>query len=286
MLTGAVDEVVPTEKLGPLAPSLAGANIAVDMHGRGPQSHRVLLAMEPAELVAFANDAVPDTVGSPPWREEEHEVARWCRLLNEHGIDTDPGVLDLPPPERPAPRWTRGATVIHPGAASPARRWPLNRWVTVAAHERRRGRTVLVSGSRADAKLALALAKDAGLPRSAVLAGRTDVLDLAALIAAAGRVLCGDTGVAHLATAMGTPSVVLFGPTSPARWGPPALRPEHRVLWAGMTGDAHGDLVDPGLLRISTDDVLAELRQLDISVGAAPSGEEQRSRIPERRLRA
>jgi ADP-heptose:LPS heptosyltransferase len=54
-------------------------------------------------------------------------------------------------------------------------------------------------------------------------------------------VLCADTGVAHLATAFGTPSVVLFGPTPPARWGPPPERTRHRVLWSGGRGDANGD---------------------------------------------
>ena len=57
-----------------------------------------------------------------------------------------------------------------------------------------------------------------------MLAGETDLLTLAATIAHARLLLCGDTGLAHLATAFGTPSVVLFGPTPPARWGPPVNR--------------------------------------------------------------
>jgi ADP-heptose:LPS heptosyltransferase len=72
-------------------------------------------------------------------------------------------------------------------------------------------------------------------------------------------VACGDTGVAHLATALGTASVVLFGPTAPAAWGPPRDRPRHTVLWAGRTGDPHGSQPDPGLLEIETDDVVAAL---------------------------
>ena len=86
--------------------------------------------------------------------------------------------------------------------------------------------------------------------------------ELAAAIAVAGRVVCGDTGVAHLATALGTPSVVLFGPTSPSRWGPPRDRPIHRVLWAGRTGDPHASRPDPGLLAIGEDEVLQALEQL------------------------
>ena len=74
--------------------------------------------------------------------------------------------------------------------------------------------------------------------------------------------VCGDTGVAHLATALGTPSVVLFGPTAPARWGPPRERPIHRVLWAGRSGDPHAAEPDPGLLAIAPQMVIDELATL------------------------
>ena len=89
----------------------------------------------------------------------------------------------------------------------------------------------MVSGSPAERGLAARVASLGGLPGTAVFAGRTDVADLAALVAYARLVVCGDTGVAHLATAYGTPSVVLFAGMSPARWGPPPDRPRHRVLW-------------------------------------------------------
>ncbi len=63
--------------------------------------------------------------------------------------------------------------------------------------------------------------------------------------------------------ALGTPSVVLFGPTSPARWGPPADRAIHQVLWAGRTGDPHASRPDPGLLEIGESEVLQALEKLD-----------------------
>jgi ADP-heptose:LPS heptosyltransferase len=95
-----------------------------------------------------------------------------------------------------------------------------------------------------------------------VLAGRTSLAELAGVVAAAGRVVCGDTGVAHLATAVGTPSVVLFGPIPPRHWGPPP-DPKHRALWAGLTGNPHSDDTHAGLLAIDVGDVLAELRRLE-----------------------
>jgi len=81
-------------------------------------------------------------------------------------------------------------------------------------------------------------------------------------------VACGDTGMAHLATAMGTPSVVLFGPTPPGEWGPPADRPWHRALWAGRRGDPHAGAPDPGLLEIGPGDVAAALADIEASARA------------------
>ncbi|HVM01842.1 MAG TPA: glycosyltransferase family 9 protein [Acidimicrobiales bacterium] len=93
-------------------------------------------------------------------------------------------------------------------------------------------------------------------------AGETGVAGLAALVATAGRVACGDTGVGHLATALGRPSVVLFGPVPPSEWGPPPERTHHVALWAGRRGDPRGERVDPGLLDIGVAQVVATLRGL------------------------
>jgi ADP-heptose:LPS heptosyltransferase len=260
-LSGAVDELHPTEPLARVDASLARADMAVNLHGKGPESHRILLASRPKRLVAFAHPEVPETAGMPEWRAHEHEVRRWCRLLEASGVPSDPSRLDLARPEStPVGSET---TVLHPGAASPARRWPADRFAAVAKVERAAGRRVVVTGSQAEVGLAFEVARLARLPDGDVLAGKTDLLELAAVVAGAGRVVCGDTGVAHLATAFGTPSVVLFGPTSPQRWGPPPDRSRHRVLWAGIAGDPHAPVTHPGLLLIDVADVLDELARLD-----------------------
>jgi ADP-heptose:LPS heptosyltransferase/uncharacterized protein YjbJ (UPF0337 family) len=262
-LSGAVDEVLDTRALG--VPTCPGADLAVNLHGRGPESHRALLAARPRRMIAFAAPDVP--WGGPDWDPHEHEVVRWCRLLEESGIPADPSRVDLPPPDEASARdgaparsvvaAARGATVIHPGAASAARRWPAERWAAVAAAEREAGRRVVVTGSGDERALAAAVARGGGLGPDAVLAGRTDLAGLAAVVAGAGRVLCGDTGVGHLATAFGVPSVLLFGPTPPAEWGPPPGRDRHVVLHRDGRGDPHGEAPDPGLLAIGVDEVLA-----------------------------
>lgn len=265
-LIGAVDQHVPVGELEPLPHALAGVDVAVNLHGRGPQSHRLLLQLEPHRLVAFAHPQLPATAGFPTWRPGEHEVARWCRMLQEHGIAADPADLRLPPPSTPAP--VEAVSVIHPGAKSGARRWPAERFAAVARAEADAGRQVVVTGSADERPLAEQVAAAAGLGPAAVLAGRTDLAELAAVVAAAGRVVSGDTGVGHLATAFGTPSVLLFGPTPPQAWGPPPeVRDRHRVLWHGRTGDPLGETPFPGLLEITVPEVLQELSVLAASEG-------------------
>jgi ADP-heptose:LPS heptosyltransferase len=181
-------------------------------------------------------------------------------MLEAHGIPADPHDLLLPRPDAATPEDARGAVLLHPGAASGSRRWPVERFAAVARALTADGARVLVTGGPGEAALAADVVRRSGLPPDASVAGRTDLQGLLALVADAACVVCGDTGVAHVATALATPSVLLFGPTPPAHWGPLVGRAapgrRHAVLWAGTTGDPHADEPDPGLLRIGTDEVL------------------------------
>ncbi|HEV7528458.1 MAG TPA: glycosyltransferase family 9 protein [Solirubrobacteraceae bacterium] len=270
----------------PASLAYAGSRVrsAVNLHGQGPQSHRALLAAAPgARLLAFRNEFVRESWRAPRWRDDEHERARWCRLLAFHGISADPDDVELSVSrdEQNTLPLVRGATVLHPGAASPARRWPLARWAALARSERSHGHRVVITGSRTERPLGTALAELAGLPPDDVIAGRTSLLELAGVVAGAGRVVCGDTGVAHLATALRTPSVVLFGPVSPARWGPPPNRAWHISLWAGRAGDPHGQSVDPGLLAIGVDHAVGALARLPARAPPVPARSPLRGRTDE-----
>lgn len=269
-LADAVDEVADTAPLAPLAPALHQAGLAVNLHGRGPESTRLLLETAPRRLITFASPGLPPTRRSPRWRADEHEVSRWCRLLSESGIPADPARLELRRPDVPSP--APGAIVVHPGAAAPARRWPPGRWATaVRALRGATGRDVVVTGAASETALAARVADEAGLRPRAVLAGRTTLGELAALTADASLVLSGDTGMAHLAAAYRRPAVTLAGPVPPRLWGPPR-RPWHQVVWAGTRGngsdhgnpgDPHGVEPDPRLLAITPGEtVTAALKAL------------------------
>ncbi len=251
-LIDAVDEVLPARELEPLDWTGPPPELAVDLHGKGPASHVVVADLSPARLLTFASPGYP----GPAWHPDEHEVRRWCRLVGEGlGVEADPDALDLAVPPVPPP--ARDVAVVHPGAAYPGRRWPPDRFAAVARHLAAAGHDVRITGGPDEVEPARSVADAAGLGPDAVLAGRTTSLELAALVAAASVVVCGDTGVAHLASAYRRPSVVLFGPVSPALWGPPP-RAQHVVLWHGDgTGDPWGTELDPALARITVEEVVA-----------------------------
>ena len=108
------DRVHQASGLDPLHWTGPAPDIAVNLHGRGPQSHRLLLDTAPGRLAAFS---CPDAgVDGPEWTAEEHEVDRWCRLVSRT-LDTavDPHDIELAASSDP-PRVSE-AVVVHPGAA-------------------------------------------------------------------------------------------------------------------------------------------------------------------------
>ncbi|MEU7618265.1 glycosyltransferase family 9 protein [Micromonospora rifamycinica] len=261
-LVGGVDRLLPTDGPGPPPWPGPPPGLAVNLHGRGPQSHRTLAGA--GRLLAFRCPPAGHLDG-PDWHDEEHEVDRWCRLLDWYGIPADRTDLAL---RRPPPgRLPAGVTVVHPGSKVEAKRWPADRFAALAGRLAGRGHRVVVTGSTGERELAARVAAGAGLPESAVLAGRTDLVELAALVAAARLVVSGDTGVGHLATAYRTPSVLLFGPVPPARWGPPPDRPWHRALWAGEDcGGSSGVATASGWAALPVDRVLAAVDEVEETV--------------------
>lgn len=256
---GVVDDVIDTRSLEDavrLASRPVSPEFAVDLHGRGPRSHELLSGLGARRLVAYAC-AVAGHDDGPLWREDEHEVDRWVRLARWVGGWAEARDLYLPGPSPVAKH-----VVIHPGASAPARRWPVERWAAVASALGRRGRPVVVTGSHAERDLCRAVA--VASPRAVDLSGRLDLAGLHRVVGTAALLLSGDTGVAHLATAARTRSVTLFGPVSPALWGPRVDADLHRVLWsvaagghsASRPGDAHGAVLDERLARITVHQVL------------------------------
>jgi len=125
---------------------------------------------------------------------------------------------------------------IHPGGGRRVKQWPAERWSAVGARlQRAFGATLVLTGSETERPLAQAVA--ASLPEAPVdLTGRLSVREMMALVGALDLFLSPDTGPMHMACALGTPSVSVFGPSDPVRYFSggdydPAL---HRVVRAEL----------------------------------------------------
>ncbi|MGC5053027.1 HAD-IIIA family hydrolase [Micromonospora sp. DT48] len=118
-----------------------------------------------------------------------------------------------PPPEAGEP----GYVVLHPGSAAQARGCPPELAERIAEELCAAGHRVVVTGGPHERDLTARVAGRHGRD----LGGRTDLAELAGIVAAAGAVVVGNTGPAHLAAAYGVPVVSLFAPTVPfGQWGP------------------------------------------------------------------
>ncbi|MFI5683439.1 glycosyltransferase family 9 protein [Streptomyces sp. NPDC051636] len=123
----------------------------------------------------------------------------------------------VPPPDTVALTGDGPYVVVHPGASAPARAWSPGRCAEAVALLTDAGHRVVVTGGPGERELTRRVSGDTG----ADLGGRTDPRTLAGVLRMADAVVCGNTGPAHLAAAVGTPVVSLFAPVVPAgRWAP------------------------------------------------------------------
>lgn len=122
---------------------------------------------------------------------------------------------------------------IHAGSGAPVKRWRAEAWAAVIAALAAPGEPVVLTGSDSERRLASDIAAQTDRPVRN-LAGRTELGTLAAVFARCRVVLGPDSGPLHLAVAVGTPTVHLFGPASACRfgpWGPPG---RHAVVRADV----------------------------------------------------
>jgi heptosyltransferase-1 len=153
-----------------------------------------------------------------------HVIRKNLRLLHVLGIEADAIEFPVATLESRAGgllgQFVAGPyALINAGAAWPNKRWPAARFGELATFlAEARGLTPVILWGPGEAPLAQAIIDASG--GRAVLAPPTKVRDLVALARGASLVISGDTGPLHIATAVGTPTVSIFGPTNPERNGP------------------------------------------------------------------
>lgn len=118
--------------------------------------------------------------------------------------------------------------IVHPGARYISKKWPVERWgMLIDRIQGDLGYPVVITGGDKEMEDIRGIAFRMKTPVHS-LAGQTSVLELAALFKRAALFIGNDSGPMHIAAAVGTPVIALFGPTDPMVWGPWGSR--HTVL--------------------------------------------------------
>ena len=157
-------------------------------------------------------------------RERSHVVQMNLGLLNTVGITPASPEFPIQHVDTEVARALReragGPYVLaNPGAAWPNKRWPAARYGEVArALDARHGLKTIVSWGPGEETLGQEVVREGG--GAALLSPKTSIADLVALIHRAALMISGDTGPTHIAAALGTPIVGIYGPTRPSRNGP------------------------------------------------------------------
>ena len=213
-------------------------DLVIQMHGSGHTSNPFALALGGRATAGYFEDCcLPGEQDSrekltiaAPYPHDRHEIFRNLDLVSLLGCSNlDPG-LEFPLfDENRAEaagllkklRRAKGPLIgLHPGSHSPARRWPVEYFAATADYLARRfgARLILTGGPGEEA---IAQTVDAHMQtRPLDVAGKTSIGGLAALISGLDLFISNDTGPAHIATAVNTPSVTIFGPADCRRWAP------------------------------------------------------------------
>ena len=215
-------------------------DLAIQMHGSGSitNSLTVLLGARLNAGYFVPGEYCPDEERFLPYPHAGLEIRRHLQLMDFLGIPAQGEHLEFPldPDDFRALAAVEDAVglrqtdyvCVHPGAGSPARRWPPERFAAVADALAARGLQVVLTGTAEEAELARVVAR-AMKARALNLVARTNLGALGALLAGARLLVSNDTGVSHIAAALRVPSVAISTGNNPDHWAP-LDRQRHRVL--------------------------------------------------------
>lgn len=223
----AIDRVVPLEpgeRISALAARLGGGYTwGLDLHGS--LRSRALRWLVAARWRGYRKQSIARWALihlKRNWYGPHHPVAeRYFEAARDLDVRPDgrpPEVFVPPDTDAAMADWLADRKVpdrfaiMAPGAAHATKRWPVERWSALARTLASEGIGVVAVGGPEDRASAEAVAAAAGALGTSA-AGTTTLMQTAALLRRSTVVASGDTGVMHLATAVNTPVVALFGPT-------------------------------------------------------------------------
>ena len=162
---------------------------------------------------------------SPKIHEGEHATVQLARPLEQLGLilaDRSATLYPSAADREFACKFypTKRTIALHPGSGSESKNWPLKNWTALVETvlRARAGATLLIVGGEADGKQLASLR--ANFSERVCFAENLDLPRLAAVLQRTATFLGHDSGISHIAAAVGTPALLLFGPSDPAVWAP------------------------------------------------------------------
>ncbi len=160
-------------------------------------------------------------------------IAHQHYLLQHAGLSPNGDALELWPSPRDAERAARlvpeggqaapaHVVALHPGGSGrwKTKRWDIDRWARLCEALTQRGLRVLITGGADEGALTETLLRMTN-SKPEVLVGQTSIMELACVLKRCDVFIGHDSSPLHIAAAMGTPAIALFGPTDPQRHLPP-----------------------------------------------------------------
>jgi ADP-heptose:LPS heptosyltransferase len=213
-------------------------DLVLQMHGSGSLVNPLMMLFGAERAAGFYEPGrfCPDPDLFIPYPDGVHEIRRHLALMAHLGLPPRGEHLEFP--LTAADRAELEAlglglrpgryVVVHPGARAAERRWPPRHFARLADEAARAGYAVALTGTAEERPLTAAVA--AAMRGPAVdLAGATRLGAAAALIQRARLLIANDTGVSHVAAALGTPSLIVATHAEHERWAPLDAR-RHRVF--------------------------------------------------------
>jgi ADP-heptose:LPS heptosyltransferase len=192
-------------------------DLAIQMHGGGSDSNPFVARLGARHTLGLRAAGTMALEMNLSYQYYQHEIIRYLELVGLAGVAWDGLEMDLPVltadrerllstwPERP-----ERYAVVHCGAGDVRRRWPLECWARVVEHIHTRHRLPVALTGGANEQPAAARLQTLCKAPTTNLAGRLDLGALAALLQDARLMVANDTGPAHMACALGIPSVVVY----------------------------------------------------------------------------
>lgn len=230
------------------SPSWPHFDLAIQMHGAGSVSNGFIALLHAALTLGHGDPEDDRITWRRTWQEAEPKPLQWLRLISLLGVPDVGSQLEFPlrPDERHSAARLIGATGcqpivgVHVGASVPERRWPPEAFAAVIDGIAARIDCRFILTGSAFEREWTARAQAAANTPVINLAGMTSLGEFGAVISQVDLLLTNDTGASHMAAAMRTPSVVLFGPADPRRWAPLDTDRHHVINARHYAQDADG----------------------------------------------